>query len=272
MRFKQILTAFGKALCYALLFIGVQFFVSFAALLFLSIRAGMQAAMDAATPNLGMYMEQATTVLLEHASLLTLISNALTLVLLLPVFAAQKKHYAREVGLFPLVPGAAFPLVAGAVALACSIMLPLALLPIPEELMEAYGEAAAGLADPALVSALSTVLFAPIAEEVIFRGLVYTRLRRAIPAWLACLITSLAFGLLHGQIIWVSYAFVMGVALTMVFERTKTLWASIIVHITFNLFGSYGAPYLPGNLLVLIVGVAGVVLCWRQLTRIYPRV
>ena len=95
-------------------------------------------------------------------------------------------------------------------ALAAVVALVLALLPIPQELMEAYNNAAVGLGEPGLISALSTVLFAPIAEEVIFRGLVYTRLRRAMPAALACVLSSLVFGLLHGQLLWIAYAFIMG--------------------------------------------------------------
>lgn len=157
-------------------------------------------------------------------------------------------------------------------ALAAVVALLLALLPIPEALMDAYNEAAAGLDKPGLISALSTMIFAPIAEEVIFRGLVYTRLRRAIPAALACVLSSLLFGVLHGQLLWIAYAFVMGVVLTIVFERTGTLWANIIVHITFNLAGSYLVQYLPGSVFILVLGLAGMAAAWNWLTHIYPRV
>ena len=64
----------------------------------------------------------------------------------------------------------------------------------------------------------------------------------------------------------------MGVALTLVFERTGTLWSSIIVHITFNLFGSYLVQYVPGSILILILGIAGIACCWNWLARVYPRV
>ena len=203
--------------------------------------------------------------------LLTLISNALTLLILLPVFAAQKKSYAREISLFPLVPGAIWPLVSGAMALAAVVALVLALLPIPQELMDAYNSAAVGLGEPGLISALSTVFFAPIAEEVIFRGLVYTRLRRAMPAALACVLSSLVFGLLHGQLLWIAYAFIMGVVLTLVFERTGTLWASIVVHVTFNLVGTYAVQYLPGSFFILVLGLAGAAASWNWISHLYPR-
>ena len=100
----------------------------------------------------------------------------------------------------------------------------------------------------------------------------HTRLRRAMPAALACVLSSLLFGVLHGQLLWIAYAFVMGVALTIVFERTGTLWANIIVHITFNLAGSYLVQYLPGSVFILVLGLAGMAAAWNWLTHIYPRV
>lgn len=272
MRLKQVLSALGKAACYALLFIGVQFFVSYAAILLMGVQSGLTHASGGIMPDAGALAEQIMDAVLSNTALLTLISNALTLLLLVPVFLAQKKSYAREISLFPLAPGAIWPLAAGAMALAAVVALLLALLPISEALMDAYNEAAAGLDKPGLISALSTVIFAPIAEEVIFRGLVYTRLRRAMPAALACVLSSLLFGVLHGQLLWIAYAFVMGVVLTIVFERTGTLWANIIVHITFNLAGSYVVQYLPGSVFILVLGLAGMAAAWNWLTHIYPRV
>ena len=264
-RVQLILTAFGKAACYALLFIGIQLFVSVAAALIEGIRTGLSGA---AGPDAS---AEITENLLANTSLITLISNALTLLLLFPVFAAQKKSYGREISLFPLLPGAVWPLAIGALCLSAVVSLLLVLLPIPEDIMADYAEAAASLETPGLVGALSTVLFAPIAEEVIFRGLVYTRLRRAMPAWLACVLASLVFAVLHGQLLWIAYAFLMGVALTLVFERTGTLWSSILVHITFNLAGTYLVQYLPGSPLILLLGIFGIAAAWHWLSRVYPR-
>ena len=264
MRSKGVFIALGKAACYALLFIGIQLFVSFAAAIWLSIRSGIVLFSNGIAPEATALAAQVADALIRNAGLLTLISNALTLLLLLPVFAARKKSYAREISLFPLAPGAIWPLVLGATALSIVISLLLALLPIPE--------ASSSLDAPGFITALSTVIFAPIAEEVIFRGLVYTRLRRAMPVALACVLSSLVFAILHGELIWIAYAFMMGVALTLVFERTGTLWSSIIVHITFNLFGSYLVQYVPGSILILILGIAGIACCWNWLARVYPRV
>lgn len=44
---------------------------------------------------------------------------------------------------------------------------------------------------------LNAVLLAPVVEEALFRGLLFTRLRRRFSAWPALAIVTLAFGLLH---------------------------------------------------------------------------
>ena len=188
-----------------MLFIGIQLFVSFAAAIWLSIRSGIVLFSNEHRTGGNSACSAGSRRLDPQCGLLTLISNALTLLLLLPVFAARKKSYAREISLFPLAPGAIWPLVLGATALSIVISLLLALLPIPEALMDSYTEASSSLDAPGFITALSTVIFAPIAEEVIFRGLVYTRLRRAMPVALACVLSSLVFAILHGELIWIAY-------------------------------------------------------------------
>ena len=95
---------------------------------------------------------------------------------------------------------------------------------------------------------------------------------RSYPATpLACVLSSLVFGLLHGQLLWIAYAFIMGVVLTLVFERTGTLWASIVVHVTFNLVGTYAVQYLPGSFFILVLGLAGAAASWNWISHLYPR-
>ena len=53
----------------------------------------------------------------------------------------------------------------------------------------------------------------------------------------AMLISSWVFGLVHGEVIWVIYASLLGLVFTWTTEKCGSLLASMIVHITFNLFG-----------------------------------
>lgn len=89
-----------------------------------------------------------------------------------------------------------------------------------------------------LVSLVTTSLFAPIAEEYVFRALVYRRIRDYINIKWAIIISSLLFGLYHGNVVQCIYGTLMGIALAAVYERYKTLWAPILAHIAANAFAS----------------------------------
>jgi len=79
----------------------------------------------------------------------------------------------------------------------------------------------------ALGETLLIVVLAPMAEESIFRGLLFRKYRRRWGPGKALLGTSLAFGLLHYDLLG-SGTF----ALTMVllYVRTRTLWAPMLAH------------------------------------------
>ena len=83
---------------------------------------------------------------------------------------------------------------------------------------------------------VSAVVLAPVAEEIFFRGLVQTWLRRHMSAWGALLVTSAAFALMHTseEPQTVPALFTLSVALGYVYERTGRLWGSIVLHAVFN--------------------------------------
>lgn len=88
---------------------------------------------------------------------------------------------------------------------------------------------------PLIWIALSTLVAAPLAEELVFRGLIFKRLRRHGSYIVCALISSFAFGFTHGNMIQFVYAFLVGLALTFVYEKYKSLWACITLHSCANL-------------------------------------
>ena len=88
-----------------------------------------------------------------------------------------------------------------------------------------------------IIAWISTALMAPIVEEVVFRGFIYSRLKEGTGMIAAVIVTSLLFGLVHGTVIWAAYAFVISLAFIFVRERTNSLWASILFHVAFNFVG-----------------------------------
>lgn len=89
-------------------------------------------------------------------------------------------------------------------------------------------------------------IIAPIAEEIIFRGWLYGKLRIKIPKWVAILVTSLVFGLIHLQWNVGVTVFCMSIVTCILREITGTIYAGMLVHMLSN-----GVAFF----LVYVVGV-----------------
>ncbi len=83
---------------------------------------------------------------------------------------------------------------------------------------------------------VSAVLISPVAEEVFFRGMLQTVLRRYVDLpWAAIALAAIAFGAMHtAQPQYVVPLTVLGLALGYVYERTGSLVAPVIIHVLFN--------------------------------------
>ena len=86
-----------------------------------------------------------------------------------------------------------------------------------------------------LVTFIGVGILAPIAEELFFRGALYTWFRRRFNFWVAVSVSSVLFGLAHFDSLGVVLSsLVMGVALAIVFEYTRSLYTAIGIHILNN--------------------------------------
>ena len=93
---------------------------------------------------------------------------------------------------------------------------------------------------------LSLVVIAPIAEEIIFRGWLYGKMRRKMSAVPAILIVSLLCGLVHGQWNVGVVVFTMSIAMCLIRELTGTIWGGILVHMIKNGLAFYALYVNPG--------------------------
>ena len=71
---------------------------------------------------------------------------------------------------------------------------------------------------------------APLGEELLFRGVIYTFLRERWGIWLSVLLSSFLFGLIHGNLAIGVTGFLLGVVAAIVYEYSKSLWTAVIVH------------------------------------------
>lgn len=75
---------------------------------------------------------------------------------------------------------------------------------------------------------------APIVEEIVFRGVFYAWLRARWGVAVGAFVSALAFALAHGIPILIPALLAQGVILALVYERSGSLWAPIIIHGVFN--------------------------------------
>ncbi|RST83356.1 CPBP family intramembrane metalloprotease [Blautia sp. SG-772] len=86
-------------------------------------------------------------------------------------------------------------------------------------------------------------IIGPICEELMFRGIVFHRLKDWVKPQAAIVISALLFGIYHGNVVQFFYATCMGVMLAIIYDKTGTLWISIVAHIAANLWSLFGSSF-----------------------------
>lgn len=81
---------------------------------------------------------------------------------------------------------------------------------------------------------LATCVMAPIAEELLFRGCIYGKMRQGYSKFLALFVTTALFSAYHMNLTQVLYTIPFGIAAAIIYEKTKTIWTCILFHFIFN--------------------------------------
>jgi uncharacterized protein len=145
--------------------------------------------------------------------------------------------------------------------------------------MPAIRHALTGIQGSDLFAAVLVLgLMAGAAEEVFFRGYMQGRLRLAWRGAPAILATSIAFGLLHMEWLHAAMAFVLGLYLGLLTERTGSALPAIVCHVVNNsvftvvtaLTGTIDDRRM--NVILLSVSVLVFASCAGVLLRRLPRV
>lgn len=83
------------------------------------------------------------------------------------------------------------------------------------------------------LSILALSVLPGIVEEVLFRGVLYSGLRKARPVK-GILLTALFFGIAHMNFNQFSYAFVLGLVLGLLLEASDSIYSCMLLHAAFN--------------------------------------
>ena len=122
---------------------------------------------------------------------------------------------------------------------------------------------------------LGSCLMIPIAEELLYRGVVYRRLRLWLGVWPAVAVSAFIFGAVHVNLVQFLYAGVLGLLLAFLMEKSGSLYAPVLGHIAANVAavvrqetGWLSFAYEPTaagiGVTVAILAVAAGLLVWRM--------
>ena len=217
----------------------------------------------------------------RYAMLMQLVATILSSFILVPMFISdfmkRTFDYVRKyppIMMVLLVPAGALAAISGNLLMNLTDWT---------EISQSFEQAQEALfSGPLIFQVLGIGLIIPIGEELVFRGLVYMRIRQVIPVYTAMALSALIFSLLHGNPVQGMYAFVLGILLAYVYETFGTLFAPIIVHLSANVAAlSLGLvfPYIDSVMvmlaagLLLLVPLAGLILLIdkKVVTQIQPR-
>ena len=170
----------------------------------------------------------------SRAGLLSLIGNGAFIVLALVIMAARKKNPARETGLgrtafMPCL--LAVPLGA---SLSYLIGTASSFIPWPEISFRETVPATPEILDGMAVMIVSVAVVAPIAEELLFRGIGVSKLMGTIGGFGAVLVTTVLFAAAHGGIAAACGAFLFGLILGPLFLKYG-LVPCVLCHAAYNL-------------------------------------
>ncbi len=124
-------------------------------------------------------------------------------------------------------------------------------------------------------------ILTPILEELLFRWFLFSALSKVFSFAPAALISSLIFGLYHGNMVQFLYAFLFGIILAFAYGHTGNLMSPILVHGAANSYVYLMAFFVERELVPLladvvekyyllwngglaVIGLAGLLLCVRR--------
>lgn len=164
-------------------------------------------------------------------------------------------------------------MLANAIAMLLQYLTPAAF----ENYMEMMESAGMGIS---AVSIIAAVLLAPIGEEILCRGIIMHYCRRMTEGlqnkvtafWIANVLQALIFGIMHGNFVQGTYAFILGMGLGLLQHRYNSLYPAMICHFAVNFLSTFVMDSLFGWLPegaagVAIIGVLGLVVSAAALRR-----
>ena len=181
----------------------------------------------------------------DGSSILTAITYLLFIGVLICIITLRRRPLKAELGI-RRVPFISLPLAAlFGYSGNLIYMTAMNLIPWPkwiiESHMDAYGDIGAD-GSSLILTMVVTAVMTGIIEEIVFRGLVIPRLRRAFSPVATLIISGAFFGAAHPTLFAFCYSFILGIFLGAVYLRFNSVLPCIVLHTFFNLAACIGYP------------------------------
>lgn len=234
---KKAVVGIIKAIFYILIMVGVQNVVTSAFVTAVMMGdPSIVAGITAGTIDIDSLMMQMMEVTLENLTMILLVSNLITILIISLFFTLRKKNPAEEVMLRP-VKWSLLPICAlYGIALNIVISVTMSFLPLPTEMVDELNNQYEGLfgGTNIVIEILNTAVLTGLVEEIFFRGLALSRLKKGMGRVAAVVVSAVIFGLFHGAFIAVCYATVLGLVFGFLAERHNSILPTVICHMFFN--------------------------------------
>lgn len=229
---KKLLKQVGICVFFVALFagmqIGIQYVLGFGYVFYGQLFGGQISSSQLS--------EGANEFLNSSSELIVLISGCATILTVWLFCKVRKKKFIQDCNLVPFNTRNLLPI--ALMVIGCDLVIVGCFALLPESLMSSYGSHVGGNEEGIVLMLLSSAVVAPIAEELIFRGIIMFRLNKVMNIFLAAFLSTMAFGILHGNIVQIGYAVVLGLIMSFIAVRCASVLASIFFHILFNIMGS----------------------------------
>lgn len=268
---KKGFKAVGKAVVYFAVYLLTQVLVSVVYSSVLTTQMTMELMAAGEELDVMAMTAEVTELLMGRLMEMTFVAGLVTLLIFWLVFLIRKKKFTKEVCLRKFPAKGILPI---AILAACFNVITSVIVtyfPWPQSWMDSYIANSSSI-DGSLMAWVTAVLMAPVLEEIVFRGLMYSRLKKGLPVMAAAIVTSLAFGIAHGTMIWAIYTFIFSMVLIWVFEKFQSLAACIVLHMAYNLSGM-ALSLIPEDAAVVVwilfaVSIVGAFFAYKMIVNI----
>ncbi len=262
-----------------LIYYGITLLVQMAAGIVAMVQAFMAIEEDGRTDYIRAYhFLDNTEIYLQKYNLVVLfVAAAISGIFLWRIFRKDEQARQHTTKIVNVFYGKDLLLICGAgIFASAGLAKAVGLLPI-DNIIGSYEQVNLGfMSNPMVFQILSLCFAAPMIEELIYRGIIFQRLKEYTDDSAAMIGSACIFGLVHGNLVQGLYAAILGVLLCYVYEKYDTILAPVCLHMATNITALI-MSYLPLStwisqnivlrILFMLIELALLALCMRTIYR-----